>query len=375
MTHPPPAFSEYSPSSRNSGTSDPAPSYQVERYRDIWDHWSAVDRANRRIVELHLRLSEIEPELQAKTKEYERLKKKSSELFGSLHGKSRSIVSTALKRINSGMSAKDRESKERLRQDFEMAHREETSLMTKIETLSERKKDITTQVQKNMGLASEADQIFELIGASVASLTSTSGPQITAAEQLLTEAVTSHNTAQILVTDLLRARVTVQHAHHYYTSVLQTLDALRGTAIGRAALGGVGEITATQIAAKAQICFNETVRVLTPHTTMLPAEVMADFEKLKELGLLQASKIYGLMYGWKRATSGTGMLVSGSIKLMLQKQEIAFACLTRVAVWVQNEVPVAEAGLFATQVVRDKKRQDLVTLWKAHIMPESPMAP
>lgn len=49
--------------------------------------------------------------------------------------------------------------------------------------------------------------------------------------------------AQKKVTDFDRARVTVQHAHHYYTTVLKTIDAVRGTALGRAALGGVSEIS------------------------------------------------------------------------------------------------------------------------------------
>ena len=35
----------------------------------------------------------------------------------------------------------------------------------------------------------------------------------------------------------------------------------------------------------------------------MPDDVRRDHDALKELGLLQMSKIYGLMYGWRSANS------------------------------------------------------------------------
>jgi hypothetical protein len=80
MAHAPPAFS--APSRRASrhdrppDTHDPAPSYQAEHYGDVWKHWTAVDNANQRVTETQAALAELEPELQAKTKEGERLKER-----------------------------------------------------------------------------------------------------------------------------------------------------------------------------------------------------------------------------------------------------------------------------------------------------------
>ena len=57
---------------------------------------------------------------------------------------------------------------------------------------------------------------------------------------------------------------------------------------------------------------------------------------------------------------------------MLQKQETAFVYLTHLAVWVQKEVPIAEAGLRTARASRDQARRDLVATWKAHVVPDSP---
>ncbi|KAF8495072.1 hypothetical protein JB92DRAFT_3099900 [Gautieria morchelliformis] len=376
MSYPPPAFTADDLLDETPRIREPAPSYQAEQ--DIWARWTAVDRANQRVADIQVKVAELEAELQAQDKEFQRMKEKSSKLFESIHGKSRTFVHNALRRIHSGSSAKRRETKDSSRQEFEAAHREETSMMMKVESLRERIDGLNTQMQHNMGLASEADQVFELLGASFASSVTHSPAHLIAAEERFAEKSRTHDTissqAQTLVTDLLRARVTVQHAHHYYMIVLHTIDALRGTAIGRAALGGMGELSkhrdyrvAAETASKAQICFNETVRVLTPHVSFIPEEVMPDFEKLKEMGLLQATKIYDLMYSWKHMSSGDAK----SMKLMLQKQETVFACLTRMAVWVQNEVPTAEADLRAARVSRDQARRELTSAWKAHIVSDS----
>lgn len=57
---------------------------------------------------------------------------------------------------------------------------------------------------------------------------------------------------------------------------------------------------------------------------------------------------------------------------MLQKQETAFVYVTNLAVWVQREVPIAEAGLHTARASRDQARRDLVATWKAHVVSGSP---
>lgn len=76
MTHPPPTFTVDDLVGGIPHVRDPAPSYQAGHHEDIWARWAAVDRANRRVTEIQLKLAELEPELQSKTKEFERMKEK-----------------------------------------------------------------------------------------------------------------------------------------------------------------------------------------------------------------------------------------------------------------------------------------------------------
>jgi hypothetical protein len=66
------------------------------------------------------------------------------------------------------------------------------------------------------------------------------------------------------------------------------------------------------MASKAQICLNEMYRVMEPHEHMLPADRMEDYKALKELGLMQMSKIYNLMWGGSFLADG----VSGQCSTM-----------------------------------------------------------
>ncbi|KZS93031.1 hypothetical protein SISNIDRAFT_550047 [Sistotremastrum niveocremeum HHB9708] len=171
---------------------------------------------------------------------------------------------------------------------------------------------------------------------------------------------------RLKVKNMLRARVTAQHAHHYFDTALKTCDAIRGTAVGRALLGGFSEMSknqdykeAVQIAAKAQVCLNETFKVLEPHLDDLPEDIRQDHDQLKELGVLQMTKIYRLMFGWQSSSSG----VSKSVKLMLDRQEKAYVHLTNLAVWIQNRVPVCEEDEKAMSIEVQGKRRALATMW------------
>lgn len=163
MAHPPPPFFA-TPSLHNEALELPAlaPSY-MELYGKAWMQWETVDQAYQRVAKLEAALSEIEPVLSAKTKECGELKAKrwhvslfptadrlikltrSSNLFASLH--SRSILPRALKRIHSDSSAREVESKQRRREEFEAAHGEETALMSHIEQLRGRVDSLKAEVR------------------------------------------------------------------------------------------------------------------------------------------------------------------------------------------------------------------------------------
>ncbi|KIJ48455.1 hypothetical protein M422DRAFT_45388 [Sphaerobolus stellatus SS14] len=121
----------------------------------------------------------------------------------------------------------------------------------------------------------------------------------------------------------------------------------------------VNHKAASETAIKAQTCFTESVRVMEPYLEEMSTEIHSDFLKIKELGLLQGQKIFTLIYGWQSKASG----VRRSMELVLEWQKTTFACLTRVAVWLQATVPDIEAEVRTSRVVRDAARRRLVSLW------------
>jgi len=186
----------------------------------------------------------------------------------------------------------------------------------------------------------------------------------------------AYNAAKKMAADLSRACLVVQHAHHYFTLALKICDDVRGTSAGRGVLGllggGGGIVDMTRkvqyrdgvtMASKAQICLNEMYRVMQPYEYMLPADRMKDYEALKKLGLMQMSKIYNLMWGGSFLGDG----VAGSVKLVLERQEAAFAHLTPLAVWIQDREPVCFMEERLTEKLRDDVRREVAAVWDADI--------
>jgi len=85
---------------------------------------------------------------------------------------------------------------------------------------------------------------------------------------------------------------------------------------------------AADTSSKAQVCFTEAAKKLEPYMRDLPEDICSDFETLKEMSLLQASKIYHLMYGWQsnstgvRSTSHWLLLLGGDFDEITRIDEI-----------------------------------------------------
>ena len=56
-----------------------------------------------------------------------------------------------------------------------------------------------------------------------------------------------------------------------------------------------------------------------------------------------------------------------SVKLMLKQQEEAFAHLTRLAVWIQDRVPLSAKEEESALVLRDEARREIAAIWVASI--------
>lgn len=171
----------------------------------------------------------------------------------------------------------------------------------------------------------------------------------------------------VVAADLARARLTVQHAHMYHKQVLNTTDRVRSKKFNMTSMispmnlvemdedrrgaqntdrksqsdertEGVKEsivrwnLVATCQAAygltksqRAQACLNESLRLLDKHNAMLPQDIAAQVTRVRELGVSQIVKMYNMLHG-------TSSDVAQQMDVLSQRQEEAFACLTKIAV-------------------------------------------
>jgi hypothetical protein len=76
--------------------------------------------------------------------------------------------------------------------------------------------------------------------------------------------------------------------------------------------------------------------VLVPYEDRMDEDVKESYAELKKMGVLHATKFVNIL--------NSGMLTTDRIaritKTTLERQDVAFGDLTRVAVWVQRYVPV-----------------------------------
>ncbi|KAH9854485.1 hypothetical protein C2E23DRAFT_858610 [Lenzites betulinus] len=165
---------------------------------------------------------------------------------------------------------------------------------------------------------------------------------------------------------LQRACLAVQSAHHHYSKAMDLLDVVCSPKKSKweAILGDEQSRQETyqeaaKWAEKAQICFNECLRSLTPHRELLKRDEEEACADLTETGLLQAVQFYNLMYGGKVLAMG----ITQQVQIMMQKQEAVFQRLTRFAVWVQDCTRHCAAVEREARAGRDAARRALVALW------------
>jgi hypothetical protein len=58
---------------------------------------------------------------------------------------------------------------------------------------------------------------------------------------------------------------------------------------------------------------------------------------------------------------------AGSTKRLLEQQEAAFAYLTPLAVWIQNQAPVSSKKADEAEKLRDDVRREVAVAWNADI--------
>ncbi|KAH9942970.1 hypothetical protein B0H21DRAFT_495836 [Amylocystis lapponica] len=189
---------------------------------------------------------------------------------------------------------------------------------------------------------------------------------ITRAEKSVAAREEAYVGSQEVTQALRRARLAIQSAHYHYRRNMDLMDAVCSPKRSKLAamMGDEQSREATykeaaNISQKAQVCFNEGVRALEPHMDMLQNTEAQLCQALRDVGLLQAVRMYELMYGGKALAFG----ITQQQHIMLQKQEGIFAWLTDLAVAVQNFTVHCETVERGARDKRDTARRHMVAMW------------
>ncbi|KZS98861.1 hypothetical protein SISNIDRAFT_447691 [Sistotremastrum niveocremeum HHB9708] len=264
-------------------------------------------------------------------------------------------------------------SKENQKEAFNQAHAKEDSKLHEVQGLEKALVEAEANVNAMKKLAAINHQAFDNLRFVFSERAATAHESLLLgeAEEELLQAKRRVEASQVAVKNMARAKITVQHAQRYFDSAIKTCDAVQGTPLGRALVMGMdngwSEMARNQnhkdpasLSEKAQICINETLRVLEPSKDDFPPDVLENYTKVKELGLSQMQKVYHLMYGWQSKDTG----IDESLKLLLARQEEVSKHLTGLSLWVQNQYPITVETNKTLEKPTKVARENLASVWR-----------
>ncbi|KAI0962700.1 hypothetical protein AcW1_001465 [Taiwanofungus camphoratus] len=242
-----------------------------------------------------------------------------------------------------------------------------------VDELERRMYVLTKQIEATKTAAAKLDNCFEALRNTLDSgplpswrYTLGNEDAIARAEKSVAAREEAYNDSLTMTESFKRGRLAAQSAHHHYAQAMDLVDTVCSPKKNtwEAALGDEQSREQTyreagSWAQKAQVCFNECLRVLEPYQDLLGRDELEDCDELKRAGLLQAVRLYELMYGGKALAFG----ITQQVQIMLQKQTAVFERLTRLAVGVQNFTTHCETVQQAARNQRDHARRHVVALW------------
>ncbi|KZS98860.1 hypothetical protein SISNIDRAFT_480460 [Sistotremastrum niveocremeum HHB9708] len=343
----------------------PAPNYSLS-FEDAWRNWQEAENAADILPDLIAAYEVQKNDVTQAKQDLRILHEASAKSFAQLHPSTRDRLFKLVK-------SNHQTSKEVLEQAFNQAHAKEDLKLHEVEGLEKALAEAETNVNAMKKLAAINHQAFDNLRFVFSQRAATAHESLLLgeAEEELLRANRRFEVSQVAVKNMARAKVTVQHAHHYFDSAIKTCDAVRGTALGRALVMGMDDgwsemarnqnyKDAASLSEKAQICVNETLRVLEPSKDDLPPEVLENYNKVKELGLSQMQKIYHLMYGWQSKDTG----IHESLKVLLARQEEVYKHLTELALWVQKQDPITVETNKKLEKATKVARENLASVWR-----------
>ncbi|KZT02073.1 uncharacterized protein LAESUDRAFT_763181 [Laetiporus sulphureus 93-53] len=368
--------SRLSHSSKRSGyTSSSGSSHSFgSTLHEAYAQWNAADEASQRLPREQREFDECDRELatakkmltnlQAGRSPPRALKTKMSLLQVLGKGKNVSVAHLPIQPIPDGSTAEIVDASVRMH-DLERQHH----------ALSE-------QLEATKTAAATLDQCFDLL-----KNTLDNGPlpwwrysqgnehEIYRAEKSLAAREKAYIDATSTTKALARARLAIQSSHHHYLHAIDIMENIcsRNRSTFAAAIGDEQSKQSTyqeavEWAKKAQVCLAECLRVLEPQWDLIRKDEQEDRDFLRQSGLLQAVKIYELMYGGAALKMG----ITQQVQAMLQKQVAVFERLTHFAVGIQECTAYCESVEQDARASRDVARRYAVSLWMNTPVPASP---
>ncbi|KLO20122.1 hypothetical protein SCHPADRAFT_923949 [Schizopora paradoxa] len=345
-----------------TSSSDTPPNYDQDRFRVVND-WETAHNAALELFSLQAELIDKEVKLAKAQRILSKLKEQSAAEFSRIHSKKGSLS----KIFSFGRSKEQTETENDAQASFEKSHSEERQQAEVVEELQSKVKSLTSMRATTIEQAAASDSLWSRM--------LPTGHIPTAeemdSEEALQKADSDVEEAHKQVETLSRARLSIQHAHKYFSDALKVSDDLNPASKGGALSEGMGGDlvnmskqndykAAIRQAEKAQTCLDECIRCLETYWYTVPSDYAADFDALKTSGITQMKRIYDLMYDGSGAESN----VRGSVRTMLERQENAYKHLTRAAVWTQERVPECEIAENQAKLRREEARGRLAAFWK-----------
>jgi len=345
-------------------------SSEIDLHR-ILHEWDDAHSAAAQLYSIQVELLQQQVKLGREQRALSKLKEQSSTNFSRIQ-KKKSGLSGLIPKSSFGKS-EEKVQAEKERQEaqaaFEKSHSKERQ---QAEIVSELQISITSLTSKRDAVGAQADPSDKLwSGMQSAIHGRLPGADELDAEETLQKADAEVEEAQKQLVALTRARLSIQHAHKYFSDALKVCDDLNpGSKLSALSEGLGGDLvnmskqndynSAIRQAEKAQTCLEECIRCLEPYWYTIIGENAADFEALKASGVMQVKRVYDLLY--KGGSVDTH--VRDAVKIMLERQENVFNQLTRTAVWTQGRVPECEIAEIQAKVRLEEARGLLAAFWK-----------
>ncbi|KZT44254.1 hypothetical protein SISSUDRAFT_345120 [Sistotremastrum suecicum HHB10207 ss-3] len=212
----------------------PAPDYSLS-FEDAWRNWQEAENAADVLPDLTAAYELQKKDVTQAKQDLQMLHEASAKSFAQLHPSTRDRLFKLVK-------SNQQTSKENQKEAFNQAHAKEASKLHEVEGLEKALVEAEANVNAMKKLAAINHQAFDNLRFVFSERAATAAHEsllLGEAEEELLQANRRVEASQVAVKNMARAKITVQHAQHYFDSAIKTCDAVQGTPLGRALVMGM----------------------------------------------------------------------------------------------------------------------------------------